>query len=60
MYSIAVQYYQQGAVMATEQLKYSDALNLSKKTEKAVKKFYSQTHVDHKDNARGALSYAYR
>jgi hypothetical protein len=60
MHSVAVQYYQQGAVMATEQLKYTDALQLSKKTEKAVKLFYSQVSFDNEENARGAVSYLYR
>lgn len=60
MYSVAVQYYQQGAVMATEQLKYSDALKLSKKTEKAVKLFYLHTDFDVEDNSAGKLSYLYR
>lgn len=45
--------------MATEQLKYTDALKLSKKTEKAVKMFYAQTSFD-EDNSDGKMSYHYR
>ena len=60
MLSVAVQYFQQGAVMATEQLKYSDALKLSKKTEKAVNLFYARTDFNVEDNSEGKLSYLYR
>ena len=60
MFSVAVQYYQQGTVMATEQEKHTDALKLSKKTEKAVKSFYLETSFDTDENLRGKLSYHYR
>lgn len=46
--------------MATEQMRYTDALKLSKKTEKAVKLFYSQASFDSEENARGAVSYHFR
>ena len=60
MFSVAIQYFQQSAVMATEQSKYTSALKLSRKTENAVQRFYNQTTFDDDENARGRLSYHYR
>lgn len=60
MVSVAAQYYQQGAVLATEQEKLTDALKMSQKTEKAVKQFLAVTSFDSEENSRGKVSYHFR